>query len=395
MSRLSRFLPAPITLLALSIAALLTACGGASGGQAPIVSQLAASAPTSSAVSLDVAGNASMSTASPTLVPAAAGNSMMPDACHPHLFSRTAEVVQRLNAVFYRQLRHVDALIAHDASLVAGSSVTWSETGSAVEVQRQLVITRSADGLTDTFELDVAPAGQTPPAWIKVVNGQQTTSTSPTGRAETVSMTLDYDALHGVIPAERLTGTIEVAFDRIKDSTRPAPGVKRTTTVTFTNFTFGPADPHGSRSGAYTHVGEPGVGGSLSFLDSLVLLCPANPSGLAADTVTDSRWYVAADGSVRGRADARATGGQIATGDTWMGLTCYQGPTGHTPAQDDEATSYWAMKLADATGATVQSSARSSGTGACDTAFGPVPSLTDSSTDYAFPSGPIPFPNEW
>jgi hypothetical protein len=400
MNRLPRIPRTPNTLLTLSIAALLAACGGGRGGQSgagqpAIVSQFAAAAPTSSAVDLDVAGSTAMSTDSPTLLAAAAGNTMAPGACHPHLFSRSAEVVQRLNAVFHRHLRHVDALIARDPSLVAGSTVTWSQTGSGFEVQRKLTISRSADGLTYRFELDLAPAGQTPPTWVEVMDGTQTRSTSSTGGAESVGMTLDYDALRGVLPTERLSGTIEIAFDRLIDSTRPAPGVKRTTTVTFVAFSFGPDDPHGPRSGAFTHVGEPGVGGSLSFQDALVLLCPANPGALPADTVTDSRWYVAADGSVHGRADAKATGGPIATGDTWMGVTCYQGPAGHAPDPGDEADSFWAMKLEDATGATVQSSERSSGLGACDAAFGPVPSMVDSSTDYGFPAGPITFPNEW
>lgn len=397
---LPRTLRTPAALLALSTAALLSACGGAAGGpsgggQAALAAQLAAAAPTSSSIDLDVAGDASMSTTAPVLLSTAAGNTMLPDLCHPHLFSRTSEVVQRLNAVFYRHLRHVDALIARDPALVAGSTVTWSQTGSGVEVQRQLVITRSADGLTDSFELDLAPAGQTPPSWVKVMEGVRTTSTSATGGEVTTHMTLDYDALHGVLPTERLTGQVELAIDRVKDSSRPAPGVKRTTTVTFTGFSFGPADPHAPRSGTFTHVGEPGVGGSLSFQDSLVLLCPANPGGLAADTATDSRWYVAGDGAVHGRADARATGGPIATGDTWLGVTCYQGPVGHAPGLADEAAWYWAVKLEDASGATVPSSAHASGTGTCDPAFGPVPSLSDDSTDYPFPPGPIAFPNEW
>jgi hypothetical protein len=319
------------------------------------------------------------------------------DPCHPHLFARTSEAVQRLNAIFYRHLRHVEALIAHDPSLVAGDSATWSDTGSGLEVQRRLTISRSADGLTDTYELDLAPAGQTPPTWVKVLSGTLVTATTPTGNERTAAMTLDYDALHGVLPAEPLTGSIAVAYQRVKDSTRPAPGVKRTTTVTFASFSFGPADPHGPRTGSYLHVGEPGLGGSLSFQDSLVLLCPANPSGLEADTVTQSRWYFAADTSVHGRADAKATGGQMAAGDTWLGVTCHQGAAGVAPTATTDAGFYWAMKLENGSGTTLQGSSFSSGAGAaaCDPVFGAVPSLTDSATDYDFASGPVTFPNEW
>jgi hypothetical protein len=127
-----------------------------------------------------------------------------------------------------------------------------------------------------------------------------------------------------------------------------------------------------------------------------VLLCPANPGDLEADTTTQSRWFIAADGSVHGRADAKATGGQMPAGDTWEGVTCFQGSR-DTLLMPTAETAYWAMKEEDATGATVAGTAQSVGVGAtaCDPLFGPVPSLTDNASDYGFPAGPVSFPNEW
>jgi hypothetical protein len=208
------------------------------------------------------------------------------------------------------------------------------------------------------------------------------------------SLDLDYDALHSVVPAERLTGKVAVAFERVTDSSKPAPGVRKVTTVTLTGFSFGPLDPHGPRNGVFTHVGEPGVGGSLTFQDSLVLLCPANPQRLAADAVNHARWYVATGGGVHGRADARATGGQIPGGQTWMGVVCYQGARAVRPLATME-TGYWAMKLEDGQGATVAGSGRQLGDPtSCDPAFGAVPSQADAASDHDF-SAPVTFPNQW
>jgi hypothetical protein len=353
-------------------------------------------------MSLDVGGAAGVASALPYAAVAEPGASLAlapattdADLCHPHLFARTGEVTWRLNAIFRRHLRHVDALIAHHPDLLSGDSATWTRTGDLGEPQREFTITRSADGLTYTFELDLAPSGQTPPQWVKVFSGHVTDASVAPVAERTGDLVFDYDALRGVVPAERLAGTIEVTFDRVKDPSKPAPGVKRVHQITFAAFSFGPSDPHGPRSGSFTHVSEPGIGGALTYQDDLVLLCPVNPSALEADTVTHARWYVAADGAVHGRADAKATGGQIPAGDVWMGLTCHEGAVGADPTTASQ-TPYWMMKLEDAGGATLQGHERPVGGGvACDPVFGAVPALADASSDYTFPAGPVGFPNGW
>jgi hypothetical protein len=383
-----------------ALAFALSACGGSASGPSTL-SGLVANAPSSASMNLEVGGVSNVQSTLPFAevepslsLAVAPATSVASDFCHPHLFVRTAEVVWRLNAIFARHLRHVDTLIARHPDLLAGDSATWTLTGTAAEPQRQFTISRSADGLTYDFTLALAPAGQTPPAWVTVLSGD-TINASAAGVTEQKGQVLfDYDALQSVVPAELLSGKITVTFDRLKDPAQPAPGVKRTTDVAFENFKFGPADKHAPRTGTYTHVAEPGVGGSINYQDDLVLLCPANPTALEADTVTQSRWYLATDGSVHGRADARANGGQIVAGDTWMGVTCHQAPVGSDPASVGE--NYWLMKLEDSLGTTLEGHERPVGGGtACDSAFGVVPTLDSSANDYTFPAAPVTFPNEW
>jgi hypothetical protein len=379
----------------LPAAMLGAACGPQDSAPTGVTeAALTAEAPTSASVDLAVGDATGMSDTLPASSVLDDASLLAPtmDPCHPHLFARTAEVVWRLNAVFYRHLRHVEHLIARRATSLDGGTGTWTETGTGLEVQRQLTIT--ADGGTYDFALALAPSGQTPPQWVEVLSGSTTKTSTPTGSDRVGSLDFDYDALRSVLPAEHLTGKVAVAFERLADSSKPAPGLRRTTTVTFTGFSFGPADPHGLRNGTFTHLGEPGVGGSVSFQDSLVLLCPANPQALVADAVTHARWYVASTGELRGRADAEATGGQVPAGDSWLGVTCYQGDRTLRPLAALE-TAYWAMKEEDGTGATVAGSAHQHGDATtCDPRFGAVPSQTGSASDYDF-SSPVSFPNQW
>jgi hypothetical protein len=381
--------------LALVPAALLAAgCGADSTQVSATEAALIAEAPTTATIDLTVGEATGMSDTLPTTSILADASVLAPamDACHPHLFARTSEVVWRLNAIFYRHLRHVEHLLAHRATRLDGGTGTWTQAGTGLEVQRQLTIT--SDGGVFNFALQLAPANQTPPRWVEVLSGSTTRTATSTGTERIGSLDLDFDALHSVIPSERLTGTVALAFDRVVDSTQPAPGVRKVSTVGFHGFSYGPLDPHGPRDGSFTHVGEPGVGGSISFQDSLVLLCPANPQRLAADAVTQARWYVTPTGALHGRADAKATGGQIASGESWSGVVCYQGAAAIRPLATME-TGYWAMKLEDGAGATVAGSARQAGdASSCDTAFGPVPSQANSSSDHDF-SAPVTFPNQW
>jgi hypothetical protein len=108
-----------------------------------------------------------------------------------------------------------------------------------------------------------------------------------------------------------------------------------------------------------------------------------------SDLSTVSRWYKATDGAVHGRSDSKATGGQLASGQAWMGVTCAKGRTDAEPGEG-----FWMMKLEDSTGATVTSRLAQAGTEPCDSVFGAVPSATDNKTDYDFTAA-VTFPGEW
>jgi hypothetical protein len=198
----------------------------------------------------------------------------------------------------------------------------------------------------------------------------------------------DFDALHSVVPSEQARGQLTDDFDNLND---PSKGVKRTATITLTDFVPDDAQEvsHGPRNGAYTWEREPGVGGFFQYEDSFILNCPSNSARAIADVKAVARWYRAADGSVHGRSDAQATGGQIPTGDKWEGVTCAQGPSSSAPAEGE-----WLMKEEDATGASLFIGHIQVGVTPCDTIFGKVPDENDSTNDYDFTAA-VAFPNEF
>jgi hypothetical protein len=314
------------------------------------------------------------------------------DACHPHLFVRTHEIIGRVNRHFAKLLRHVEEMIEGRPAAASGEAHTWEKVKDGVDRKFTITRTLNADGsVTYAFELDVKGTGD----FVKVMSGT-ITHTGPAATAADAgvsalvenkgSVTFDFTALASVVTQERARGQITDAFDNLRD---PVKGVKRTASITLVDFLPEEGDAHGPRNGSYSWEREPGVGGKFQFQDSLILLCPANPSGAVADLVSVARWYKAADGSIHGRGDAKATGGQIAAGNAWLGVTCAQGATTAAPAEG-----YWMMKLEDASGATVAGQADTIGSSPCDAAFGPVPSVSDNATDYDF-SAAVTFPNEW
>jgi len=373
------------------------ACGGGSDSADPAYT---AATPTYDLVALSVDDSDAAepsATANVTDLTLPASSDLGTDPCHPHLFSRTRQVVLNLNILSYKLLSHVADVIANSGAQGVGTTKTWEHVG-LLGLQRKFSLTKNGDG-SFSFELDFAAAGST--TFVDVFSGQLThTAASAAGVTPAVleetqgTMAFDYTALASVVTLEKESGQISYAFDVVTDPSKPGKGVKRTETITFASFMFGPNDPHGPRDGSYVFVGERGNGGTLAYQDTLALLCPANPSGLDANTVTEARWYLdSSDGLIHGRADAKAAGGQIPAADTWLGVTCHQGPA-PTPANEN---AYWMMKEEDASGATVQGSAYqvSDATATpCDPLFGAVPALANDSTDYTF-GGTLTFPNEW
>jgi hypothetical protein len=377
---------------------LLAAAALAACGKAGTTDDFRAAAPTSDKIAISeydgdpvdgtAAGNSSSSTQ----------QAARPE-CHPHLFVRTHEIIGRLNRHFAKHLHHVEELI-EDNPLSDGETRTWENIRAGLDRKFTMTRTANLDGsVTYDFELDIAsvPASGSL-SFVKVMWGSVTHSgpsveASDAGTTEAVenkgAVTFDFTALASVKTSERARGQIIDTFDNVRD---PAKGVKRTASVVLTDFLPEEGDPHGPRSGSYSWEREPGVGGKFRFQDTVTLFCLPNPTGVQSDVTTISRWYKADDGQVHGRSDSMATGGQLPTGDTWMGVTCAKGQTTAMPAEG-----FWMMKLEDSTGATVSSQMLQVGTDPCDPVFGAVPSATDNKTDYDFPTdfSAITFPGEW
>lgn len=360
------------------IAVTLAACGGSSTSSQTV----AQNAPTFDKFAIaQNDGDTATPSAAPQQSPSQALTTAGTD-CHPHLFERTGEIIGHVNRHFFKMIVHVEDLIKDSPKLVAGESHTWENVKNGID--RKLVLTLEADG-SYTYTLTLSNGTTT----ATVLTGTIDTSVSGAVTETKGSATFDFTALASVIAGEESTGQVSDSFDLVKDTSRPAgQQEKRTASITLTNFHFDD-DAHGPRNGSYSWEREPGVGGKFQFTDSLVLLCPANPTALDATLTAVSRWYKASDGAVHGRSDAKASGGQIAAGDTWEGVTCAQGSTATAPAEG-----FWMMKLEDGSGNTVVGALDQTGAAPCDSAFGSVPSLTNNATDYDF-SAAVTFPHAW
>ena len=362
------------TLIGLALAA---ACGGANPASTQAFTQ---SAPTFDKFAIAQNDGDTSEPAAPQDATASQDLTSAGTDCHPHLFARTGEIISHVNRHFFKMLAHAEALIRSHPNLQSGESVTWENVGEN-GIDRKLVMTLNADG-SYSFVLTLNNT--------TVMTGSIDTTVTGTVTETKGAATFDYSALASVVTTEKSTGQITDTFDIVKDTSRPAgQQEKRSATMTLTAFHFDD-DLHGPRNGSYSWEREPGVGGKFQFTDSLVLLCPANPSLLSADLTAVARWYRAADGSVHGRSDAKASGGQITAGNTWIGVTCAQGLSSSVAPPE----AYWMMKLENSSGATVVGAVDQLGDAPCDPAFGAVPSLNNNATDYDF-SSTVSFPNEW
>jgi len=381
-----------LTFPLLATAAGLLACAGSGTNQ-----DFLAAAPTYERLAISQ-NDSDLSTSAVATTDTSSAETVMTRDCHPHLFVRTDEIIRRVNRHFFKLLHHVDELI-EDNPLTSGETKTWENVRAGLD--RKLTVTRTdnADGsVTYDFELDVAavPASGSTATFVKVMSGSIThigasgAEDADAGTAAAVenkgTVTFDFTALASVQTNERARGQITDTFDNVRD---PVKGIKRSASISLTDFLPEEGDPHGPRTGSYSWLREPGVGGKFQFQDTLVLFCLPNPAGVQSDLNTVARWYKAADGGVHGRSDSKATGGQLATGQAWMGVTCAKGQTTAAPAEG-----FWMMKLEDSTGATVTVQMAQAGVEPCDPVFGAVPSATDNKTDYDFTAA-VTFPGEW
>ena len=383
--------------------AIAMACGGASNDNPTTGGShaaLTAATPTYGALSLDQVSTdttaSALTAASPT--PAAALTATPPlimDAvsCHPHLFLRQREVVERLNRHIYKALRHVETAIASGKVDQTNTSMTWEQVENGID--RKFIVMFVSAGVY-TWELDVGAAGTTP---LPVAMTGQIDRTGTTGPHQGKgTLHVDFAALHAGFPAETVTqGTLDVQFDTEAGSRTVTVGAKdvawQLDPAWFDNMPAVMAALSAPRSGSYVYFRQPGTGGSLKIQDQMVFACPSNPQLLAADAQLVSRWYKATDGSVHGRSDAFMNGGQLGSPiDHVAAITCHLGAV----EGQSQAEGLWLMKAEAADGSTVTGWSSASGAEPCDPIFGPVPTLTDAKNDFtAWPSSysdGVPYP---
>jgi hypothetical protein len=323
--------------------------------------------------------------------------------CHPHLFMREREVVERVNRHVYKVLRKVERLIASIPVDQTSISKTWTTTETGVDASFTVKLVGPN---VYSWELAAGPTGTTP---LPVVMTGEIDRTGATGEHEGKGeMEIDFAKLNAAFPQERVaSGTLSVRFD--------VSATARKISVVATGLVWdldashfdGGVIPSGltqPRSGSYVYFREPQKGGSLKIRDQMVFVCGlapgiTNPDLVPADAQMVSRWFKASDGKVHGRSDGLITGGQlVAPVGRIVGVTCHGAAAErHMPTEG-----YWLMKAEDASGATLVGASATSMMDAsatpCDPAFGPVPTLEDATNDFKdWPASyaddtPFPFP---
>jgi hypothetical protein len=323
--------------------------------------------------------------------------------CHPHLFMREREVVERVNRHVYKVLRKVERLIATIPADQTSVSKTWTRTETGVDVSFSVKLVGPN---VYSWELAAGPTGTTP---LPVVMTGEIDRTGATGEHEGKGgMEIDFAKLNAAFPQERVaSGTLSVEFDVTASSRKISVVADQLVWDLDASHFDGGVIPSGltqPRSGSYVYFREPLKGGSLKIQDQMVFVCGlapgmTNPGLVPADAQMVSRWFKAADGTVHGRSDGLIQGGQlVAPVDRIVGVTCHNAAAErHMPTEG-----YWLMKAEDASGATLAGANATSMMDAsatpCDPTFGAVPTLENANDDFkAWPTSyaddtPYPFP---
>lgn len=373
------FLSAPL--------ALATACGGSSM-EATGSGAFTAATPAFSEVALDLTPAAAVATLTPP--PAAASPAPVADACNPHLFVRSEDVVRRVNRHLFKFLSHVERAITRQPKLTTGSSATWEHRFGDVDVK--LTVTRKTD-TTFTWTLEMKKASDT--AFVAVASGELDRAGAQGPHQGKGAMRLDLDKL-AAVTGEEVAGVITAAFEAFADHrlvSAHAAGVVWDTDA---------KSPirRAPRDADYVYYRAPGKGGSLKISEEMAFACPANPAISAASVDLVNRWYLTSTGSLHGRSDAQMTGGQLDALKIAKieALTCHESAV----EKGEPAERAWLLKAEDASGATLFGMQSVAGLTACDPALNPpsgaVPSLADNKTDFDFSridftdGKPYPFP---
>lgn len=390
------------TLLLAAPLAVVLACGGSTSTGTGSAS-LNAATPSYSAISLDQT-TADTTPPTTTLVAPLATTQMAGPggSCHPHLFMREREVVERVNRHIYKVLRKVEKLIAANPVDETTTSKTWTKTESGVDVSFTIKLVSPS---VYSWELDAGPTGVTP---LPVVMTGEIDRNGYTGDHQGKgTMQVDFAKLAAAFPADHVSGgTIEVQFDVSATSRKITVVADQVTWELDPSHFDGGMIPSGltqPRSGAYVYFREPGKGGSLKIQDEMSFACGMDPritnaALVPASAQMISRWFKAADGTIHGRSDGLVTGGQLTDTNvaSIVGVTCHDASAEqHMPTEG-----FWLMKAEDAAGATIVGASSTSmmdptaSAAPCDPAFGDVPVLADASKDFTGwpppPSGSAP-----
>jgi len=301
----------------------------------------------------------------------------------------TDAVVSSINKTIAKENKKVQKAI-DKANLAPGDSKTHDTTLSTGVIVRT-TLSRSADGNTYSFEGDFAQPSSAP-TFVEVTSGDRTKTVSGSIKTIDEHVSTSYDLLRTFIPL-KLSGSFSADVNVVKDPSQAGQGVRNTISVNFTNIMVKNNDPHGPRTGTYTHVGEPGVGGDLDYHASIPTPCTSNPNAGAAEVTTHHRHFVSGT-TVTARRDTLITGGTLGAGEKVVELGC--GTTTVNNA-DLDPSRYHLRKHEDASGATVSGAIKTKNPSdpPCSAAFGlPVPQLGNNSTDYDF-STAVTFPGEW
>jgi hypothetical protein len=402
------------TLILTAPLAVVLACGGSSSSTAGTgTAALTAATPSFSHLAID---QTAADTAAPTapalsalVVDTASAQMMGPGGgCHPHLFIREREVVERVNRHVYKVLGKIEKLIAGAALTTTADTKTWTTTENGVTSEFTIKLV-SPNVYDWKFAAGPeAPAGTTAPLALPIVMSGEIDRNKAVGDHDgTGALHIDFANFHAAFPKEKVAqGTLDLQFS--------VSAASRTIAVKATGIVWeldagkfdGGMIPSGltqPRSGEYVYFREPGKGGSLKIQDQMVFVCGmdpkvTNPNLVPADSQLVSRWYKGTDGTVHGRSDGLITGGQlVAPVDRIVGVTCHSAAA----EQAMHAEAFWLMKAEKTDGSTLvgfSSTSVSDPTGTpCDTIFGKVPDLVDSTNDFTgFPTSyyetpPVPF----
>jgi len=397
------------TLVLAAPLGILAACsGGSSSGTSAATpatpAELAAATPSISGIGLaDGPVDAAPSDVAPAPGPLDFMSQVDDDACNPHLFIRSEEVVDRVNRHFYKFLVHVeDAIASHPAS-TSDWSATWNVTRRGVDA----VLTVNKTGDTSyTWTLELSPV-QTPAVSAQVAYGAIDTAGATTAHQGKGSINVDLTAL-ATVTREEVAGTIAATFESF-------PGYKLTkveaTDVVWDTDSRNPVRA-APRSSSYVSYRQAGVGGSLVFQEEELVptACPTDrfskvmpmhgmdpvsaPSTTSADVELVNRWYLVAPATtattapvgLHGRSDAQvvtASGAGVAPSGIAKleALTCHSADfTWETPFEGA-----WLLKAEDSTGKTLWGREFVVGATPCDPELGAtVPSLDSSANDFNF-----------